>query len=127
LAIAHDLTDIELARRLGKHPRTVQRWCKAGKLPGAYKAGRSWRIPRRSVREAGLGMALRDDDGERELRAATLVCRELSAELDAMRGPPQATPPVPRNWRAIARRLEQLESALQGLPKLARDFGDRRS
>lgn len=31
--------DIDLA------PRTLQEWCKAGKVPGAFKMGKDWRIP----------------------------------------------------------------------------------
>jgi excisionase family DNA binding protein len=40
-----DLSDSEVAQALNKSVRTVQRWCLAGRLSGAYKAGRSWRIP----------------------------------------------------------------------------------
>jgi len=46
---AHDLTDREVARALRKSLRTVQRYCAKGALPGAYKAGRSWRIPRAAL------------------------------------------------------------------------------
>lgn len=46
---AADLSDREVAEALRKSVRTVQRWCAAGKLPGAYKSGRSWRIPRASL------------------------------------------------------------------------------
>jgi Helix-turn-helix domain len=47
-----------MARLLRKDPRTMQRWCRQGKLPGAYKAGRSWRIPPAALREAKLAAAL---------------------------------------------------------------------
>lgn len=43
------LTDAEAAAELRKHPRTIRRWCQAGRLPGAFKAGRSWRIPRSAL------------------------------------------------------------------------------
>ena len=38
-----------MAQALGKSVRTIQRWCQAGKLPGSYHAGRSWRIPRSAL------------------------------------------------------------------------------
>ena len=40
-----DLTDREVAERTRASLRTVQRWCSNGRLPGAYKVGRAWRIP----------------------------------------------------------------------------------
>lgn len=60
---AADLSDQEVADVLGKAVITVQKWCKTGKLAGAYKAGRSWRIPedaldavqRDAVRRAARG------------------------------------------------------------------------
>ncbi len=63
------------------HKRSIQRRCQAGKLPGAYKVGRSWRIPPSALRTAELDRAFRPDEVERELRAATLVCRTLAAEI----------------------------------------------
>lgn len=74
--MATDLTDGEAAGLLGKHPRTIQRWCQAGKLPGAYKAGRSWRIPRAALRQAKLGPALAEDDWVRQARLAIALCAE---------------------------------------------------
>lgn len=47
--MSRDLTDRELAKALHKHPRTIQRWAASGRLPSAYKAGRSWRIPLSSL------------------------------------------------------------------------------
>lgn len=118
-----DLTDVEAAQALGKHRRTLQRWCTAGKLPGAYKAGRSWRIPRRALREKGLGEALISDDLEREVRAATLLCEAVRLELEGLKGqvrPVFGAPPVDgRNWPRIARELEGLEAGLSGLADLA--------
>lgn len=113
-----------MAALLGKHPRTIQRRCRAGKLPGAYKAGRSWRIPRHALREAKLGEALIRDDVERELRAATLVCEQLREEMEAFKlGSGRMNPDRPaggRNWALVARELERLEAALSGLAELAR-------
>jgi excisionase family DNA binding protein len=60
---AGDLSDLEVARALGKSVRTVQRWCESGKLPGAYKAGRSWRIPRASLPRAHSGAVGRFERG----------------------------------------------------------------
>src|SRR5437868_2556501 len=84
-AVAADLTDTEVAQRLGKHPRTIQRWCSAGRLPGAYKAGRSWRIPHAALRRAELGAALEQDDYRSELRAAVRACEEIRQELSTLR------------------------------------------
>lgn len=84
--MARDLTDQEVARELGVHPRSIQRRCKAGTLPGAYQVGRSWRIPRWGLRAAELDRAFRPDELERELRAATLACRTLAAEIEEESG-----------------------------------------
>jgi excisionase family DNA binding protein len=122
--VQNDLTDVEVAKLLRKHPRTIQRRCQAGELPGAYKAGRSWRIPPRALREAKLGEALISDDAERELRAATLVCEQLRGEMEALKlrsGRLHPDPPADgRSWGRLAKELESLEQALSGLPALAR-------
>jgi len=119
-----DLSDKEVAKLLRKHPRTIQRRCQAGKFPGAYKAGRSWRIPRQTLREAKLGEALVRDAVERELRAATIACEQLRQELEALKAKPR--PPFAsafedggRNWRAVHHQLDKLQEALRGLPELA--------
>jgi excisionase family DNA binding protein len=112
--MARDLTDVEVARELGMHRRSIQRRCQAGTLPGAYKAGRAWRIPRSALRAAELDRVFRSDEVERELHAATLVCRELAAEL--REGQTLLRAPAPRNWRRIARELEALNEALGRLP-----------
>lgn len=113
--VAGDLTDVEVARALRKHPRTIQRWCKAGKLPGAYKAGRAWRIPRRSLRSAQLSRAFGADQIERELGAAALACGELAEELDALEV--HVPPPLVRNWRRADRALGELQRALGELQR----------
>ena len=38
------LSTKEYAKLLGKHPVTVTRWLAAGKIAGAMKVGRHWRI-----------------------------------------------------------------------------------
>lgn len=43
------LSTREVAARLGAHPRTVQLWCEAGRLPGAQMVGRTWVIPEASL------------------------------------------------------------------------------
>ena len=96
------------------HPRSIQRRCKAGRLPGAYKAGRSWRIPRSALRAAELDRAFSPDELERELRAATLACRTLAAEIEE--GKRRRRAPVECNWTLVARELEQLREALDRLP-----------
>ena len=35
----------EVAAELGKSERTVQLWCQTGKIAGAFKVGKEWRIP----------------------------------------------------------------------------------
>ncbi len=112
--MARDLSDTEVARELGKHPRTIQRWCKAGALPGARKLGRSWRIPAADVRATRVAQANGADDVERELRAARVVCEQLKQEMDVAID--RRAAPVERNWRRIARELEKLHRALGGLP-----------
>jgi excisionase family DNA binding protein len=116
-----DLTDAQVAELLGKHKRTIQRWCAADKLPGSYRAGRSWRIPRSALRDMKLSNALIHDDGQRELRAAVIVCEELRWELDSLRrrGPLPPQPASKRNWPVLAREAEQLQRSLDGLPELA--------
>jgi hypothetical protein len=34
-----------VAFRYGFEPRTISRWCREGKVTGAVKIGRVWRIP----------------------------------------------------------------------------------
>ncbi len=116
--MARDLTDVEVARELGMHKRSIQRRCQAEKLPGAYKAGRSWRIPRSALRAAQLDRAFRPRQGERELNAATLRCRELRAEMEEVRR--SGAGAVQSDWHRLVRELADLRDALEGLP---RDLG----
>lgn len=116
--MATDLNDREAARLLDKHPRTIQRWCERGKLPGAYKAGRSWRIPRRALQQAKLGPALADDDWIRELQLATATCKQIRAEADHIKRHRRAS--MTRDWPKLARELKQLALATDGLEDIAR-------
>ena len=111
--MARDLSDREVARELGKHPRTIQRWCLAGDLPGARKVGCRWRIPAADVRATRVGEDGGADDVERELRAARVVCEQLRQEMEVAI---DRRAPVERNWRSIARELEKLHQGLGGLP-----------
>ncbi len=121
-----DLSDVQVANALGKHKRTIQRWCASGKLLGAYKAGRSWRIPPSALREAGLSKALSRDGVEQELRAAARLCGQLRGELEAMKGQirpalaSRAQDPGGRNWASTAMDLARLEKAVEGLADLAK-------
>lgn len=42
----------QYARLQGIHPRTVQRRCQAGRIPGAHKLGNNWLIPQEDGRKA---------------------------------------------------------------------------
>lgn len=125
--MATDLSDKEAAILVGKHPRTIQRWCAAGKLLGSYKAGRSWRIPREALFKAGLGGALAGDPAGAELDSAIALCEQLRRELELqkMRGVrivgrrQTGEPGEHGKWRVLARKLERLERALAGLAELA--------
>jgi hypothetical protein len=123
----HDLLrrDVEVARLVRKDVRTVQRWCVAGKLPGAYKAGRSWRIPTDALINAGLGGALQPDTLEAHLATAQAVVDQLIAELDesARRKQP---PIVAREWDSIATSARKLGSASKRLAQLAELAEDAR-
>ena len=70
-------TVAELATELGSAQSTVRDWLNRGDFPGAYKLGRSWRIPRADVR-AFIERA-RGGEGE------TSRCREKSVDLGAWR------------------------------------------
>jgi hypothetical protein len=111
------LTDRVVARALLKHPRTIQRWCKDGKLPGATKAGRSWRIPMRALREAQLDEALVTDEVERVIRAATHISADLRKEwIDLMAQREGLEVSSERSWTQIASEIVQLQLAMRGLP-----------
>lgn len=77
-------TDREVAAALRKSQRTIQRWCAAGRLPGAFKAGRAWRIP-----EVALAR-----------EQARVVRRHLDGPLDV----------IGREAAALAKTLETVEA-----------------
>src|SRR5688572_9196754 len=113
-----DLTDVEAARLVRKHPRTIQRWCTKGRLRGAYKAGRSWRIPADALVKAGLGAALEPDTLESKLAVAHAAVQELLAELDDAARQKQR-PVVHREWDAVAARARTLASSSARLADVA--------
>jgi hypothetical protein len=41
----HDLTVAEYAARHKRHPGTIRRWCREGRITGAYVDADEWRIP----------------------------------------------------------------------------------
>ena len=43
------LSASQVAQRLGVHTRTVQRMCRRGDLPNAFKVSNAWLIPQRDV------------------------------------------------------------------------------
>lgn len=111
---ALDLTDAEVALMLRKHLRTIQRWCASGRLPGAYKAGRSWRIPAVAVEEIAGRKVERLRSG---LETAADACERLRAEVNAAAHAYRSLGRVPRarDWRAVVADLERIEAALAGV------------
>jgi excisionase family DNA binding protein len=43
------LSTNEVAHVMGFNSRTIARWCREGRIDGAVKMGRVWRIPRKSL------------------------------------------------------------------------------
>jgi len=77
-------TDREAALALNVSPRSVQRYCSDGKLPGAFKEGRSWRIPAQALRAFQLSnLDERPEDPVLdELRAANEAIVHLGERVD---------------------------------------------
>ena len=49
--IVADLTVGDVGQQFGRTPACVRAWCRAGRVPGAYRLnGREWRIPRGGLR-----------------------------------------------------------------------------
>lgn len=49
MAIEKHFTVSELVDRLGLHRNTVQNLIREGAFPGAFKIGRTWRVPQSDV------------------------------------------------------------------------------
>jgi len=46
---------LEVAKSLGKNPRTIRRWCERGFVPGAYRTkGRHWRIRKLTMKTLAI-------------------------------------------------------------------------
>jgi excisionase family DNA binding protein len=48
------LTIPEYAAEFRLHPETVREWARSGKIPGAIKTGRTWKIKRSETSRAEL-------------------------------------------------------------------------
>lgn len=40
----------EAAARFNRHPTLVRKWCRQGRIPGAYMLGRDWLIPKDALK-----------------------------------------------------------------------------
>ncbi|MGI8731066.1 MAG: helix-turn-helix domain-containing protein [Solirubrobacteraceae bacterium] len=110
------LTDRDVAERLGKHPRTIQRMCADGRFAGATKQGRTWRIPEADLdRVAGRGISA--DRGVILTAAAT--CRRIRTELADASGPMSEYAESELN--RVAEALHQLQVEVADLAACARD------
>lgn len=77
-------TATEMAERWGANPRTVERWCRDGRIPSAAKVGHRWLMPA----DAQVLPAQRRDLGEARRngrRAAPQLDDSVRAALDALR------------------------------------------
>jgi len=63
--VLDDLTPETAGELIGKSPSTVRGWCAAGSIPGSYKLGRTWRIPRAALRSFLDGKATKPRESER--------------------------------------------------------------
>lgn len=82
------LTTSDAASRLGVHPKTLERWCRDGRAPGAVKIGRGWRLPAGAL--AGIAQAVPARDVRRPAprRARSRRDRRNDAAANAIRGFP---------------------------------------
>lgn len=94
------LSTREVADRLGLHPKTINRYCTEGAIPGAMKLpGGYWRIPESAIRAQGeedmepqkktqarscphneILARRRDIDGSEFVQLQCLQCREPASE-----------------------------------------------
>lgn len=71
---SHDLTVLDVAFELNRHPETIREWCREGRFPRAYRSGPrgNWRIPSGDVddfRLQGAASPQRDAKKTRRLLA----------------------------------------------------------
>jgi excisionase family DNA binding protein len=59
-----DLTVEQAAKHLHRSESTIRDWVESGRLPGAYKRGRVWRVPRAALTN-GIPTERVDEDAAR--------------------------------------------------------------
>src|SRR5437879_848682 len=57
----NDLTVAQVAELLNRPESTIRDWLDSGRLAGAYKRGRVWRVPRTAINKGKLGRAPQDE------------------------------------------------------------------
>lgn len=132
-----EITVDEAAAILGASPRTVRRWCKAGKLlgrqvdreDGKAALGREWRIDADSAE--ALAATLTADKPTRPILAANKVSARdsrVAAELQAIRGQladlsAQVAPVLQALPAAQEEREQAIQAAAQGQEKITEALG----
>jgi excisionase family DNA binding protein len=61
LGSGDDLTVGQVAASLNRPESTIRDWLYSGRLTGAYKRGKVWRVPRTAVDKGRLGRAPHDE------------------------------------------------------------------
>ena len=56
-----ELTVAQVAASLNRPESTIRDWLDSGRLTGAYKRGRVWRVPRAALEQRRLGRAPADE------------------------------------------------------------------
>lgn len=77
-------TAAEMAERWGANPRTVERWCRDGRVPAAEKVGHRWLMPA----DAKVEPKRRKDHGParaNQTRGLSAGDRSGQAALDALK------------------------------------------
>ncbi|HUT10557.1 MAG TPA: helix-turn-helix domain-containing protein [Thermoguttaceae bacterium] len=62
--MSKDLTIHDLAKVVGRHPETLRRLARTGKLPGAYRLGHCWLISEQAARKLRCVDAYRTGETE---------------------------------------------------------------
>ena len=125
-----EITVDEAAAILGASPRTVRRWCKAGKLEGRQVdrgngralAGREWRVVADSVQALAAELAAgaspadttRKPEPAKAARPLNRVDSRLSAEIVEFR----------EQQQAIEKKITDLQDALAALPGEQKKIAD---
>src|SRR5438876_9123747 len=61
LVDGNDLTVAQVAESLNRPESTIRDWLDSGRLTGAYKRGKVWRVPRAALDKGRLGRARHDE------------------------------------------------------------------